>query len=183
MKKNKNYIIFVAIILALLLALLLAFIIRMNFNNTKNIDFPKLEFRVFYDNNKWSFWTKNGSIKGKTNSKKYLKNIEIRNNFSDQIGIEFYKDGSWIEKEDFKSDYITGIRISVFQKFASSYSICYRTYNDSDGWMGWSCNGENNGNKLKKIKSVQIKLIPKRAIKSEYLNDYDDNKKTQKNFE
>ena len=72
-------------------------------------------------------------------------------------------------------EYGKGIRILNAASFLKNYDVCYRTYNKKDKWLNWTCNGSITGNINENITAIEIKTIPKKIIKSDYLKDYIEN--------
>ena len=92
--------------------------------------------------------------------------------------------GGAFDGNNLKNQDINAIKVSLFGSMRKKYSVCYRVYNDKNKWLNWSCDNEINGNMEVNIKSIQMKLIPKNAVKNEYLKDYvDNNDRKNYNFE
>lgn len=176
----------VLIICAILL--IITILMYVNFN----INFDKLEnsdMNVYYrtySNNKWSKWSKNGATSGDIKNNTSITNIEIKYRkkykFKKREMIYRVYDNKTDKWTDNKSDikklklkYINAIIIPDHRKPFEDYDICYRTYNNKNKWLEWSCGNMKNGNKDEKISAIQIKIIPEGIIENEYLKDYNSN--------
>ena len=77
---------------------------------------------------------------------------------------------------------IYGLKIGISNTLRKKYDVCYRTYNKKDKWLNWICDGDISGNKKEPITALEIKIIPKKVIKFDYLKDYNKNLEANKNF-
>lgn len=179
-KKTMLYII-------IFIVLIISTIIFVNSRNDgmKNIKNPKIYYRVHTEKFGYSKWTKNGFTSTKNDG--IIDKIDIKvkskdgNDFSFSV---FNSKKGWIDENNKNNLEINAIKMDLYGTLSKKYSICYRVYNTKDKWFNWSCNHEINGNKNKSISAIQIKIIPKNGIKSEYLKDYIDNDERKNlNFE
>ena len=117
-------------------------------------------------------WKKNGKTSG--NKKSDINKIEIKTKGNDYVDFNIYSSGTWVHKVDNKKlEGIQAIKVALIDDYYKKYYICYRTYNEKNKWLEWTCNGEISGNSSQNIKAVQVKIIPKNVIKKEYLKDYE----------
>lgn len=158
-------------ILVFFIIILIIFLIFNESDKMENTGIAKISYRVYTDNN-WSGWKKNGITVG--DKKNNIKQIEVKFN-EDITSFDYYCNGKW-SIENKKRKNVTGIRIINSAYFLKKYDMCYRTYNTKNGWLNWSCNGTISGNITESITALEIKVIPKNVIKSEYLKDYIENK-------
>lgn len=143
------------------------------------VDKANIYYRVYTKEKGWSSWRKNGETAG--NGKYEIKKIQLRTSRKEgfsKIAYGIYSKGKWIHEEALNStdkEYdIRGLKVSYFDKrLSSKFSICYRTYNDENKWMPWTCDGNLNGNKEQTMKAIEIKAISINDIKNEQLKDYD----------
>lgn len=156
-----------------------------------NINFDKLEnsdmnvyYRV-YSNDKWSKWSKNGETSGDIKTSKPITNIEIkyRKKYKfKKISLPYriYNNKvDWTSRiydfKEVKAKSTNGLVITHRNKTLEGYNVCYRTYNNKNKWLEWSCDGAINGNKNVEIRAIQIKIIPEGVIENEYLKDFNNN--------
>lgn len=177
--KGRKLIILIVILVVIISCFLFC---NLKMDNMKSINDIKIFYRTYTSDDGWTRWAKNGRISGKENGNE-IKNIQIKTSkkYSDYIIYSAYSDqyGWMIDNDEIKKSKITGIKIDLFGTISRKYDICYRTYNKDNKWLNWSCNNETNGNKNASINALQIKIIPKNSIKSEYLEDfldYDENR-------
>lgn len=174
-KKVINYIdenykkIFIFVFTIIIVVFMIFLIIYKN-DETENAGIANIRYRVYIDNN-WGRWKKNGITVG--DKKNNIKQIEVKFN-EDITSFDYYYDGKW-SLENKKRKNVTGIRIINSAYFLKKYDMCYRTYNKKNEWLNWSCNGAISGNSAESITALEIKVIPKNVIKSEYLKDYIEN--------
>lgn len=168
----KNYIIIGAIILIGLFASILI-INKINSDGMNNNGIFKVKYKV-YQNNKWSKQSKNGRTSGNTKDPITDLSINIKNTKKGKLFYSVYTD-SWsdqiynnskIEKE------IKGIRIGLSDTLYNKYDVCYRTYNDKNKWLNWVCDYAISGNIDENITAIEIKIIPKKSVRFDYLKDF-----------
>ena len=141
----------------------------------KNIGDVSIYYRTFTSKNGWSKWSRNGITSCNIDADS-IKNIEIKiktkqkNDFSYSI---YTKEKGWTEDNTGKYG-INALKLDLYGTFSNKYDVCYRTYNKKDKWLDWSCNYTINGNALEHITALEVKIIPKRVIKKEYLKDFSD---------
>lgn len=139
----------------------------------KNINDVSIYYRTFTLKNGWSKWSKNGIISGSTDGNP-IKNIEIKiktNQKTDYSYSIYTKEKGWID-DNLGRYNVNAIRLNLYGIFSKKYDICYRTYNKKNKWLDWSCNYDINGNALENITALELKVIPRHAIKKEYLKDF-----------
>lgn len=140
-----------------------------------------------YTKEGWSKWSKNGLTSGSLSKSKPIKKIQLKLGFGNKENVTFEeynnKRKKWIEGNNKKYDSIQGIKITGTNNILNKYDIYYRTYNSKNKWMQWGSNYSMNGNSKYDILGIQIKIIPKGVILSEYLKDYNKNlNSTVENF-
>lgn len=181
-KKNKKYFVLGG---AILLALIISIFIYNKFDNDgmNNKNIFNVKYKVS-QNNKWTKYAKDGKTIGdKVNP---IQNIEFK--YKEDKGRIFYNvyTTDWSEqnysamKENQKEIY--GIKINTSNTLYKKYEVCYRTYNKKDKWLNWSCHGEINGNKGEPITALEVKIIPKGAVKFDYLKDFNETLDKMINF-
>ena len=180
-KKNKKVILILSFIIILFLILILNFLSKNDGMNQYGIE--NINYKVYLANKGYSKSVKNGVTAG--NYKDSIKDIKI--NIDNRYGVitSFYsKKDEWKEIPKIKTrDNINAIKLDLYYGQSKNYDICYRTYNQKDKWLGWSCKSNDiNGNIKENILAVQIKLIPHGVVKYDYLKDYDLNAKTNIGF-
>ena len=181
-----KYKIFIAIILAVVLVVgvvLFIVITRKNTDGMNNKDIFNVKYKV-YQNGKWSKYTKNGMTIG--DKEHPIQNIEFKyNEDKGGIFIETYTN-EWSGQEhnvlSKNLEKIYGIKILTSNVLYKKYNICYRTYNKKDKWLNWTCSEEISGNKEEPITAIEVKLIPKKVIKFDYLKDFNEVLESNKNF-
>lgn len=180
--KYKKYIIFGAAIIFMLIVSILIYN-GVNTDKMVNKGIYKVKYKVS-QNDKWSKYSRNGITSG--NMKDAIKNIDIKikNSKKGSIYYSVYT-GSWsdqiFQSTDLKKE-ITGIKIGITGSLYKKYSVCYRTYNKKDKWLNWTCDSNTSGNKEEPVTAIEIKIIPKKAVKFDYLKDYNKVKDSNKNF-
>ena len=176
----------VLVICAILLAITILMYANFNlsFDNLENSDM-NVYYRT-YSNNKWSKWSKNGETSGDIKNSTSITNIQVkyRKKYKLKKREMIYrvydsKNDKWTDnKSDIKNlklEYINAIIIPDHRKTFDDYDICYRTYNNKNKWLEWSCGNLKNGNKNENVTAIQIKIIPEGVIENEYLKDYNNN--------
>lgn len=176
-KKTMLYII-------IFIVLIVGTIIFVNSRNDgmENVKGLNIYYKVYTKEKGFSKWYKNGL--SNSNKEYPVENIKIKlkSNFEHSFKV-YTEKNKWVENPEIKNEKINAIKINLYGSSKKKYSICYRVYNKKDGWLNWSCNNEINGNKNENIESLQIKMIPKNAVKNEYLKDYiDDDIRKSINF-
>lgn len=168
-KKEKKLPIFI-IILSIFMLLFLLNCFTSDGMESKGI--KNVYYKTYSDDNGWTSWKKNGMTSG--NKKGEIKNIKIKM-LGEQTTIKIYNNNKWKTLENNEEFY--GISLLNSAKLLKKYDVCYRTYNQKNGWLNWICSyGEFSGNSKYKIKAIQVKIIPKGVVKEEYLKDYSKNK-------
>lgn len=180
-KKNKNRIVVGVIIL---LTLIVSMIIFYSFDNDgmNNSGIYNVKYKV--NQNGWTKYSRNGMTAG--DKKTPIQNLEIKAKDKDgSIYYEIYT-SKWSEQNynatKNNSNQIYGIRINTSNKLYKKYDVCYRTYNNKDKWLNWTCKGNISGNKEEPITAIEIKIIPKDVVKFDYLRDFNKVLESEKNF-
>lgn len=180
--KFKKYII-LGIVILLMLGISIFIYHKYSNDGMNNKNIYNVKYKV-YQNGKWSKYSKNGMTIG--DKKNPIQNIELKYN-KDKGTIYYYVyNNEWSEPlynplvDNVKDIY--GIKLEESDVLYKKYDVCYRTYNNKDKWLNWSCNGEVNGNKEEPITALEFKLIPKNIIKFDYLKDYNKTLDTKKGF-
>lgn len=185
MGNKKKIIVGFAIVISVLIIVLKIFVFKTDGMENKGI--YNLKYKT-YSNKKWTGFKKNGITCGKINANSTISNIKIKARSNDALSYKVYsRKNGWSANMSSgnilsKNQEISGISINIYKKTSRKYHICYRTYNDDDKWLGWSCNGDINGNADKGIKAIEIKVIPKNAVENEYLRGYNISDLNNKNF-
>lgn len=176
---NKKIILLIGIFVILVIGIII--LVNSKNDGMKNMKNVNVYYKIYY-NDKWSRCSKNGS--SNSNKEYPVENIKIKLKSNFEYSFKVYTEkNKWVENYEIKNEKINAIKINLYGSSKKKYSICYRVYNKKDGWLNWSCNNEINGNKNENIESLQIKIIPKNAVKNEYLKDYiDDDVKKSINF-
>ena len=167
--KNKKVLISLAVMV--LIIIFIIFIFNSKNDGMENTGISKVKYRTYTKTSGWTKWHKNGLTSG--NLKTSITNVEI-NSKDDIYNVQYYFDGKWSDNNDSNKN-IQGIRILNAASFLKNYDVCYRTYNKKDKWLNWTCNGSISGNINENITGIEIKTIPKKIIKSDYLKDYIEN--------
>lgn len=181
--KNKK--VLISLVVIILIIVFIIFIFNNKNDGMENINDISIYYKV-YTSDGWSRWSKNGLTSGSENGKT-IKNIKVKikkNKEYDYSYSLYNPEKKWINKDKMKNMDITAMRMELFGNFSKKYDICYRVYNKKDKWLNWSCNYVVNGNANENITAIQIKIVPRNAIKDEYLKDYiDDDTRRNFNFE
>ena len=179
--KSKKIILLVIIFIVLIVGTII-FVNSRN-DGMANVKGLNIYYKVYTKEKGFSKWYKNGL--SNSNKNYNIKNIKIKLKDTDEYSFSIYnEDNGWVDGDNLKNQDINAIKVSLFGSMRKKYSVCYRVYNDKNKWLNWSCDNEINGNKEVNIKSIQMKLIPKNAVKNEYLKDYvDNNDRKNYNFE
>lgn len=181
-KKYKNKIIFGIIVI---LMLIISMIIFYKYDNDgmNNSGIHNVKYKIS-QNDEWTKYSKNGMVVG--NKENPIQNLSIKMNETD--GRIFYNvyTNKWSEQNyqamDENVKKIYGLKIGISNTLRKKYDVCYRTYNKKDKWLNWICDGDISGNKKEPITALEIKIIPKKVIKFDYLKDYNKNLEANKNF-
>lgn len=181
--KNKKLLISLVVVILIIIFIIFAFNNRND--GMENINDVGVYYKV-YTSDGWSKWSKNGLTSG-SESGKTIKNIKIkiktRQKFDYSYSL-YNPQKNWLDDVKMKNMDINAIRMELFGSSSKKYDICYRVYNKKDKWLNWSCNYVINGNANENITAIQIKIVPRHAIKDEYLKDYiDEDIKRNFNFE
>lgn len=160
-------------IIVLIVTIILIFILFLLFNNGSII--TNVYYRTYTKENGWSKWSKNGETSG--DLKNDILKIEIKTN--DKNGEAVFRtysvNNKWSSKEikvNKNNENIVGIVFGLTDKLKRTSTICYRTYNDENRWMEWSCDGQTNGNINNNIKGLEVKVFLKNTSLDDYLKDY-----------
>lgn len=172
---NKKNLILFAIIL--LIAFIFIFILFLKNDGMEQAGIYNIKYKTCLNNDKCSSWKKNGIISGDIKNNTYITNLSIKIKEENNLSYKIYSEkNGWSSDltplDNMKGQKINGISIDIYRTYIKKYDICYRSYNKKDKWLGWSCNGEINGNKDENMQAIQIKMIPKNIVKSEYLENY-----------
>ena len=132
----------------------------------------KVYYRTYTKENGWSKWSKNGLTSG--NKEDDILNIEVKVKPKKQGGVTYnvYQKEWSGNTEKLKKQKIKSVKFGLVGKMYRKYDVCYRTYNETNKWLEWACDGEISGNKTKNIKALEVKIIPKNVIKNDYLREY-----------
>lgn len=172
-------------VLILAVLIFISSIIFLCIKNYRERQIPSISYRVYTKENGWSKWCKDGDTCG--DKKHNILNIQIRypkNNVS--YGVYSSKTG-WvydltsIDKTENSS--ITGFQFNVYRSLRSKYDICYRSHNSKNKWLGWTCNGQINGNESIGLDAIEVKIVPKSVAKYDYLKEYNSSKTGAINFD
>ena len=165
------------LILALLVIIILIVVTIKNLNTdgVENKGILKVYYRTYTKEKGWSRWVKNGKTSG--NELNDIKNIQIKikQGKDDKVVYRFY-DTKWSKEYNIntkiKNRQIKAIKLGLTSKLSRKYDVCYRTYNNDNKWLEWSCNGGINGNKNRSITAIEVRIIPRDIVKYDYLKDY-----------
>ena len=181
-KKYKIRIAIGALILLGLIASLLIFN-KLNTDKMNNNKIYNVKYKV-YQNGKWSKYSKNGMTIG--DKEHPIQNLEFK--YKTEKGYIYYLayTEDWTEQIynniNPTPEKIYGFKINSSNILYKKYDICYRTYNKKDKWLNWTCDGEISGNKKEPITAIEVKMIPKKVIKFDYLKDYNNPLESMKDF-
>ena len=182
MKTINKYKTYIIIGIIILLMIVLSLLIYKNINNDgmNNHGIYNIKYRVV-QNDRWSKYSHNGMLIG--DKKNPIQNLELK--YNNKKGSVYYNvyTKDWSEQVfnslEKNTDQIYGIKINISDVLYKKYTVCYRTYNKKDKWLNWTCTGTVSGNKEEPITAIEIKIIPKKSVKGDYLKDY--NKKLEFN--
>lgn len=174
-------------ILIIIISILLFFLIvvglfaKINSDGMENAGITKIKYRVYTKKDGWSKWSKSGITAG--DLKNPITKIEIKLNDGDDIVYSYYtEENEWSEmitssqNISDEENNIKAIKFSLFYNMSLKSEICYRTYNEENEWLDWTCNDDISGNIDEDVLGLQVKIIPRNIIKSDYLRDYGTNK-------
>lgn len=138
------------------------------FSSCKN-EKVNTSYRV-YTKNGWSKWSKNGKISG--DKKTSISKIEVKVKKGNTIVI-VNTGKEWNEQKKNNKSNIKGVKISNEYKFSKKYQTCYRTFNNKNKWLNWTCDSNvPSGNKTQNILAIEIITIPNDVVLGDYLKDY-----------
>lgn len=183
LKKYKKIIIFGVLILAVLIFAIIFIFNKINNDGMNNKNIYNVKYKV-YQNGKWTKYTKNGMTVG--DKEHPIQNLEFK--YKTEKGYIYYLayTEDWTEQIynniNPTPEKIYGFKINSSNILYKKYDICYRTYNKKDKWLNWTCDGEISGNKKEPITAIEVKMIPKKVIKFDYLKDYNNPLESMKGF-
>ena len=158
-------------IIALVLIILLAIIIFIKNRNSVGV-----YYRTYTNEKNWTSWSKNSETNGTKINPIANIEIKIKNDKDGRIVYSLYRDNKWSNEyhvgSKIKNKEFSGIKIGLTDKNRRKYDICYRTYNDDNKWLEWTCSGGISGNKDKNISAIEVVIVPKNAIKYDYIKEY-----------
>lgn len=163
----------VVMVSILLVAVLIVFLVnKFNTDGMMQTKGVKVYYRTYTKEHGWSMWTKNGKTSG--NKKDNILNIQVkvRPKKKGEVTYNVFNKKWSGNTENLKNKKIKGIKFGLAGSINAGYRVCYRTYNDKNKWLEWSCDGIVNGNAKKNIKAVEVKIIPKDVMKYKFLRDY-----------
>ena len=178
-KKKLILIIVTAIILVTLIVIIVN---KFNNDGMENSGILNVYYRTYTKEKGWSKWSKNGITSG--NKKDNILNIEVKTKRGEQVVYTVLNEENYSYDETdgmynvdlSKGNYnVKGIIVDLTDSINKKYDVCYRTYNEENKWLNWSCDGQVSGNNDKVVKSIEVKIIPKNVIKYEYLKDFSRN--------
>lgn len=161
---------FKIIIITVIIILIILLLLHQKNDGMEQSGIDNVRYRVYTDGD-WSKWSKNGVTVG--NKESNINKVEIKMK-DDLPTVNYYYNNDWYESNE-KNNNITGLRIINSAYYLKKYDVCYRTYNNKNKWLNWSCNGSISGNIDEPITALEIKIIPKNIVKSDYLKNYIDN--------
>lgn len=173
----------IALFVIILLAIGFIYVIKnVTSDGMNNKGIYKISYRTYTD--KWSSYQKNGNTSGNTKDKINDIEIKIKNNKKGGIYYSVYTDDWSPQIFDYNKvgKDIKGIKIGLTGSLYKKYSVCYRTYNKKDKWLNWTCDSSISGNEEEPITAIEIKIIPKKSVKFDYLKDYNKVSISSKNF-
>ena len=122
----------------------------------------------------WQSYVKDGQTSGTTGEALRLEGIKVVIEGDKDLGVKYsskLENGDW---QDYVTDgYLSGtegqgkaieaVKIALTGNDASKYSIYYRVYAQSYGWLGWAKDGDKAGTSFhsKRLEAIQIKVLPK----------------------
>lgn len=179
---NKNNIIPLFLSLIIIIGLIIIIITKLNSDGMANEGIVNVYYRTYTSNNGWSKWSKNAITSG--NKEDDITNIQIKvkNNKDGFIRYSLYNNDNWSKEYDInskiKNNSFNAIKIALTDALKIKYDICYRTYNEKNKWLEWTCDYDISGNEKMPVRAIEVKIIPKNVMKYDYLKDYN---KTQNN--
>ena len=134
---------------------------------------PSISYRTQVQKEGWQEWKKDGELSG-TKTNRRLEGIQIKLKNAPYSGGVWYK--TYIQKRGWEAKYakngalsgttgqalrLEAIQIKLTGKMNENYTVCYRTYVEKFGWLGWATDGEKSGTAgySAKLEGIQIKLI------------------------
>ena len=171
-KDNIKKILILGLLIFAVVFMIVFMVRKFNTDGMEQTKGAKVYYRTYTKENGWSKWSKNGLTSGNKNDD--ILNIEVKVKPKKQGSVTYnvYQKKWSGNTKKFQDQKIKGIKFGLAGKMYRKYDICYRTYNEKNDWLEWSCDGEISGNKDKNIKALEIKIIPKNVIKNDYLRGY-----------
>lgn len=190
-KKNYKITILITVVVALIIFSIIFLVSKINSDGMSNIGILKVSYKSY--SNKWESWKKNGVTSGNKIDPIKDLNIKIKKTKKGSIYYSVLTDvdENFKEMEGWSNQLysytkidknIKAIRIGLTSSLSKKYDVCYRTYNDTNKWLNWTCNYNISGNKNKDIKAIEIKIIPKNAVKFDYLKNYNESNEIESNI-
>ena len=160
-------------VLILLIAMLIVFLVnKFNTDGMEQTKGVNVYYRTYTKKHGWSRWSKNGVTSG--NKKDDILNIQVKvkPKKKGEVTYNVFSKKWSGNTEKIKNKKIKGIKFGLAGSVNVRYRVCYRTYNDKNKWLEWSCDGITNGNIKKNVKAIELKVIPKGVMKYKFLKDY-----------
>lgn len=190
-KKNYKITILITVVVALIIFSIIFLVSKINSDGMSNTGILKVSYKSY--SNKWESWKKNGVTSGNKIDPIKDLNIKIKKTKKGSIYYSVLTDvdENFKEMEGWSNQLysytkidknIKAIRIGLTSSLSKKYDVCYRTYNDTNKWLNWTCNYNISGNKNKDIKAIEIKIIPKNAVKFDYLKNYNESNEIESNI-
>ena len=190
-KKNYKITILITVVVALIIFSIIFLVSKINSDGMSNTGILKVSYKSY--SNKWESWKKNGVTSGNKIDPIKDLNIKIKKTKKGSIYYSVLTDvdENFKEMEGWSNQFysytkidknIKAIRIGLTSSLSKKYDVCYRTYNDTNKWLNWTCNYNISGNKNKDIKAIEIKIIPKNAVKFDYLKNYNESNEIESNI-
>lgn len=171
-KDNIKKILILGLLVFAVIFMIVFMIKKFNTDGMEQTKGIKVYYRTYTKENGWSKWSKNGLTSG--NKEDDILNIEVKVKPKKQGGVTYnvYQKEWSGNTEKLKKQKIKSVKFGLVGKMYRKYDVCYRTYNETNKWLEWACDGEISGNKTKNIKALEVKIIPKNVIKNDYLREY-----------
>lgn len=190
-KKNYKITILITVVVALIIFSIIFLVSKINSDGMSNTGILKVSYKSY--SNKWESWKKNGVTSGNKIDPIKDLNIKIKKTKKGSIYYSVLTDvdENFKKMEGWSNQFysytkidknIKAIRIGLTSSLSKKYDVCYRTYNDTNKWLNWTCNYNISGNKNKDIKAIEIKIIPKNAVKFDYLKNYNESNEIESNI-
>ena len=171
-KKNIKKVTIALLIILLLVICIVGIVKKVTSDGMNNKGIFRVSYRTY--TNKWNSFKRNGKTSGNKKDKISDIEIKIKNTKKGNLFYSVYTD-SWSDQFNNYSKIgkdIKGIRVGLFGSLNNKYSVCYRTYNKKDKWLNWICDYGISGNIDETVTAVEVKIIPKKSIKFDYLKDF-----------